>query len=186
MKPRNEQIIQRTKCWIEKFIIAHNICPFAKRVFDEDSIAYRVINETDVEKQLHVLIDACVQLDSEESIETALVIFPHGLENFDEYLDFLALANALLKRMSYEGVYQLASFHPEYCFEGANTDDPENYTNRSPYPMLHLIRESSLEKALQHYPDPEQIPVRNMDYLRRMGLIKARSFLSQCLETKFS
>ncbi len=164
----NQHIVTRTKNWLGSFIIEHNICPFAKRVYDNDSIDYCVIHSAVLQTQLEGLIEACEKLDSDASIETSLLIYPQGLEAFDDYLDFLALANALLHKQGYEGIYQLASFHPDYCFAGVDNDDPANFTNRSPYPMLHLIRENGLEKALQHYPNPENIPQRNIDYLRKM------------------
>jgi len=91
-------------------------------------------------------------------------------ENFDDYLDFLEISNQLLIDQGYEGVFQLASFHPDYCFADTSPDDPANYTNRSPWPMLHIIREASLEQVLQNYPNPEDIPQRNIDYCRQLGL----------------
>ena len=92
-----------------------------------------------------------------------------GLEDFDDYLDFLAVAEALLVEQGYEGTYQLASFHPDYCFDGAEQDDPANFTNRSPWPMLHLLREAGLEQALAHYPEPEAIPERNIERMGQLG-----------------
>lgn len=176
-------IITQTKHWINSFIIGHNICPFAKREFDSNHIHYEVVNEPSLENQLQSLMIACEQLDSDNTIETSLLIFPKGLSSFDNYLDFLTLANDLMHKQGYEGLYQLASFHPDYCFaevdEGVDEDDASNYTNRSPYPMLHLIREDSLEKALQNYPNPENIPVRNIEYLRTLGNEKIQEILKK-------
>jgi len=176
----NTSIISATKQWITTFIIQHNVCPFAKHEYDNDNIAYLVIDEDLLENQLHALIVACQELDSDKTIETSLLILPEGLKDFDDYLDLLALANELMHKQGYEGVYQLASFHPDYCFEGVDADDASNYTNRSPYPMLHLIREASLEKALKNYPHPENIPVRNIKYLRELGSEQAKKILKQC------
>ncbi len=183
-KQTPEVVIQHTKNWLENVIIGHNICPFAKRVFDADTIHYEVIESAQIEEQLQTLISTCQLLDVNSEIETSLLIYPQGLDNFDDYLDFLALANALLEKQGYEGIYQLASFHPEYCFEGVDADDASNYTNRSPYPTLHIIQEESLEKALENYPEPEKIPERNIEYTRQLGQIKMQELLELSLELK--
>jgi len=176
--PKTE--ITHTQSWLKDIIIAHNICPFAKREFDKGSIHYELIDSSKIEEQLQALISNCKALDSNEEIETSLLIFPHGLNSFDDYLDFLALANALMEKQGYEGVYQLASFQPNYCFEGVTEDDASNYTNRSPYPTLHLIREVSLEKVLESYPNPEKIPERNIEYTRELGIEKMQKMLDNC------
>jgi len=182
----HQEIIAHSKNWLSRFIIQHNICPFAKREFDKGTIHYAVIDENKIEEQLQALILACNQLDNDSAIETTLVIFPQGLNEFDDYLDFLEIANALMHKQGYEGVYQLASFHPEYCFEGVETDDASNYTNRSPYPMLHLIREASLEKVLTKYPHPEKIPERNIEYTRGLGRKALENLLIGCKTDKKS
>lgn len=175
--PKNIEIITQTKTWLNSFIIKHTICPFAKREFERNRIHYEVVGSHQLEEQLQALIRACRQLDVNSEIETSLLIFPEGLNDFDDYLDFLALANALMHKQDYEGVYQLASFHPDYCFEGVEQEDASNFTNRSPYPMLHLIREANLEKVLENFPDPENIPLRNIEYLRQLGVEKIKELL---------
>ena len=100
-------------------------------------------------------------------VETVIVIYPTGLESFFDYLDFLETANELLIEEGYEGTYQLASFHPDYCFDEVKQDDPSNYTNRSPYPILHILREASLERVLQSYKEPESIPENNINLARK-------------------
>jgi len=177
-----EKAIQHTKNWLKTVIIAHNICPFAKREFDKESIHYEVIHSAEMEEQLQSLISNCQLLDSDKNLETSLLIFPKGLNDFDDYLDFLAMANALLEKQGYEGIYQLASFHPNYCFEGVEADDASNYTNRAPYPTLHLIREASLEKVLENYPEPEKIPQRNIEYTRQLGSQAMQNMLDKCLQ----
>lgn len=177
-----EKIIAQTKSWVKNVIIQFNICPFANPVFQKDRIQYSVIPYTDTETNLQALIDACEQLDSHDEIETTLLIYPNTYTKFEDYLDFLALADALLIEQGYESIYQLASFHPNYCFQDAPTDDPANYTNRSPYPMLHLIREAGIEQALQNYPNPEAIPVRNIKLTRDLGLQKMQELLNNCLQ----
>ena len=178
-----KDIISQTKKWLSGFIIEHNICPFAKREYDNDSIHYEVVLSDKLENQLQELIYSCEQLDKSEAIETSLLILPNGLGNFDDYLDFLELSNDLMHQQGYEGVYQLASFHPDYCFEGVDADDASNFTNRSPYPMLHLIREASLEKVLAHYPNPENIPSRNIGYTRELGAVMLQKLLASSRKT---
>jgi hypothetical protein len=133
-----------------------------------------------MEMCLENLIDECARLDENENIETTLLIYPKAFANFDEYLDFVEIAERLLEVEDYEGIYQLASFHPNYCFEGSNENDAANYTNRSPYPMLHLLREESLEKALETYPNPENIPENNIKLTRELGLQKLKETLAAC------
>ena len=175
-------IIDVTKNWLESVIIAHNFCPFAGTTFLQDSIHYVVISSTNTENSLHTIIDECVYLDNNNLTETSLLIFPDSLAGFDEFLDFIEIANNLLDEQGYTGIYQLAHFHPDYCFEGETGDDPANFTNRSPYPMLHLIREQSLEQALKNFPDPESVPERNIEYAREMGFDKMNNLLKKCFE----
>jgi hypothetical protein len=172
--------IEDTKKWLKTVVIAHNICPFAKRVFDNGSIHFTIENSTEMEMCLENLLDECARLDENENIETTLLIYPKTFANFDEYLDFVEIAERLLEVEDYEGIYQLASFHPNYCFEGSNENDAANYTNRSPYPMLHLLREESLEKALENYPNPENIPENNIKLTRELGLQKMKETLAAC------
>ncbi|MGB4499260.1 MAG: DUF1415 domain-containing protein [Methylococcaceae bacterium] len=172
--------IEETKKWLETVVIAHNICPFAKRVFDGGGIHFATENSTDVETCLENLLDECARLDENDTIETTLLIYPKAFTNFDEYLDFVEIAERLLEVEDYEGIYQLASFHPNYCFEGSTDTDAANYTNRSPYPMLHLLREESLEKALENYPNPENIPENNIKLTRELGLQKMKETLAAC------
>ncbi len=180
-----KQIIKQTEVWLGSFIIKYNICPFARREYELGRIHYAVIESNDTKKCLELFFEECIRLDSGMEIETTLVIFPHHFLQFEDYLDFLALAETLLIEQNYEGIYQLASFHPHYCFEGKSTMDPANYTNRSPYPMLHLIRESSLEQALQSFPHPEKIPERNINLTRQMGLKKLQAILKESYNTQY-
>jgi hypothetical protein len=172
--------IEDTKKWLKTVVIAHNICPFAKRVVDNGSIHFAIDNSTNMEMCLENLLDECTRLDENENIETTLLIYPKTFADFDEYLDFVEIAQRLLEVEDYEGIYQLASFHPNYCFEGSTDTDAANYTNRSPYPMLHLLREESLEKALENYPNPENIPENNIKLTRELGLQKMKETLAAC------
>lgn len=158
-----------TRQWVETFVVARNVCPFAGREVARDTIRYVILDAGDWEQALLTLVAECERLDETPAIETTLLVLTPGLEAFDDYLDFLEVAEALLADQGYEGTYQLASFHPDYCFADAAPEDPANFTNRSPFPMLHLLREAGLERALSHYPDPEAIPERNIAALRDVG-----------------
>lgn len=175
-----ERMIKQTQCWLDSVIIEHNICPFAKRERDKGSIRFTVDESSELSQVLENLILECERLDENPEIETTLFILAKVGQDFNDYLDFLDIANQLLIEQGCEGVYQLASFHPDYCFADSNVDDPANYTNRSPYPTLHIIREKSLEKALQSYPEPELIPERNIDYCQNLGLEKMQKMLAAC------
>lgn len=177
---KDERCINATRSWLKNIIIEYSICPFAKRELERGSIRFSVRQDSDIEQCLLNLMRECDRLDTDESIETTLLIYTDAFTGFDDYLDFLELAETLLHEQGYEGIYQLASFHPDYCFEGADPDDPANYTNRSPYPMLHLLRESSIEQAVNAYPDPENIPQRNTEFTRKLGLAKMQALLSTC------
>ncbi|MCW8880213.1 MAG: DUF1415 domain-containing protein [Kangiellaceae bacterium] len=165
----NQKIISAVKYWILHTIIGFNFCPFAKREYDRDAIHFELVDDHNTQEQLHALVNEFSRLDQCPSIETAIVIYPTGLESFFDYLDFVELANELLVEQGYEGTYQLATFHPDYCFEDVAQDDVSNFTNRSPYPLLHIIREASLEKVLAKYPSPEQIPEKNVELARIKG-----------------
>jgi len=162
--------VQQTKRWLQDVIIENNFCPFAKKEFDAGRIRFVDCEETEKEKILSALIDECQRLDTDRAIETTLIIFSRGLNDFDQYLNIVELADELMNLQGYEGVYQLATFHPGYVFAGADEMDAANFTNRSPLPLLHLIREASLEQALINYPDPESIPENNINKARELGM----------------
>jgi hypothetical protein len=163
-------------------IIALNFCPFARREVEAGRVHFQVSNDVNIEDALHSVVDEFQRLDISPEIETTLLIFANGFNKFDDYLELLELANELLVAMHYEGIYQLASFHPDYCFAGERENHAGNYTNRSPYPMLHLIREGSLERVLENYPDPETIPERNIKVASEKGAEQMQSMLQRCLE----
>lgn len=180
--PEVADVIAQTKKWLSSIVISHGLCPFAKSEFDNNRIHYAVIEERDLEGQMAALLAECAALDEDESRETSLLIFPSAFVDFEDYLDGLALANDLLKDQGYEGIYQLASFHPQYRFKGAGRNDPANYTNRSPYPMLHILREASVEHALKNYPSPNKIPERNIQFMQGLGLATVEEMLSKCYD----
>ncbi len=176
-----ELVIQQTTAWVSDFIVAHNICPFARKELQRGGIHYEVFQEHRIEVALTELIELCQLLDKNGDIGTVLFILPSSFIIFNDYLDLLDMANDLLIKQGYEGIYQLASFHPDYCFEGVDCDDASNYTNRSPYPMLHIIREAELEKALENYPNPEAIPERNIACCRKLGSAALADILQACM-----
>ena len=167
----SQQVIDRTKKWIIDVVIGCNLCPFAANVVKLQSIFYKVEPSTDLNTCLDSFEYEMKRLDNDESIETCLLIFPNAFGKFDDYLDLLSLAEKQLEKKGYEGVYQVASFHPLYLFTGTDENDPANYTNRSIYPMLHLLREESIDKALENYKSPENIPERNINFAREKGLV---------------
>jgi len=166
----NEQIIQQTKKWIEKVVVGNNFCPFAVRELAQESIRYVVC-----EKKAHE-----VEYLENQDIETTLIIFNDDFKAFNSFWGFVRMCNQLLIDYGYEGIFQLANFHPEYRFARSAADDPANYTNRSPYPMLHILREASVEKAVANYPDAEHIPQRNITHARKEGLTRMKRGLEDC------
>ncbi len=185
MVSKNELIvIANTEHWLKELIIAHQLCPFASAVVNNGQLHFCVNYDLNTAERLSSLMIECSLLDQSNHIETSLFICANGLEQFDDYLDFLEIAKQLLISQDYEGVYQIASFHPNYCFAETDPNDPSNYTNRSPYPMLHILREASLEQAIASYPDPENIPDRNIALTRQLGNAKLQALLSACLQPK--
>ena len=166
----SEQIIDRTRKWIIDVVIGCNFCPFAANVVKQQTIFYKVEENTEMDACLASFVNEMQRLDNDPNIETSFLIFSNAFQQFDDYLDLVSLAEKLLERKGYGGVYQLASFHPLYLFANSDEDDPANYTNRSIYPMLHLLREESIDKALANYKDPESIPVRNANFAKEKGL----------------
>ena len=172
-----------TENWVKQVIMKFNLCPFARREVERASIRYAVVEEHKPKAVLLALLAECALLDEQPAIETTLVILPRGFEGFYAYLDLVDLAEEMLLEQGYEGKYQLASFHPDYCFEGEPQDDAANYTNRSPYPTLHLIREASMALVLADYPDPHTIPERNVEFARRKGADFFVKLLASCTKS---
>lgn len=168
----DQDILSATKLWLEQAVIGLNLCPFAKAVHVKGQIRYAISHATDT-TELHDALTEEINLllnTPADQIDTTLLIHPQVLTDFFEYNDFLERADRLLVKLDADGALQIASFHPDYQFQGTQSDDLENYTNRSPYPILHLIREASIDKALASYPDPDNIYQRNIDTLNRIGL----------------
>lgn len=166
----NEIIVTKTKSWITNVVVACNFCPFAAREIKRGSIHYEVISEATSKAVLEATLEIFLLLDKNEQIETSLLILSESFSEFNEYLDLVEKAETLLTKKNYEGIYQIASFHPKYIFAGSNENDPSNYTNRSPYPMLHFLREDSVTKAIAGYTDIENVPKRNIAFTNEKGL----------------
>ena len=171
MKQEADAVVRATRNWLERAVIGLNLCPFAKAVHVKNQVHYAVSDATDPAQLLVELageVDALLALDAAVR-ETTLLIAPDCLDDFLDFNDFLAQAQSLIRKRGLEGVIQLASFHPAYQFAGTDAADVTNCTNRSPYPTLHLLRETSIERAVQAFPQAEAIYEANMDRLRRLG-----------------
>ena len=166
----SSQAVTAIKNWITDMVIGHNFCPFAKQPMLQGKVRFAEQASKKQADVLQALIAECEYLDAHQDVETTLLILTKACADFYPYLDLLDMANELLAVSGYEGVYQLASFHPLYCFDGCEFDDVANYTNRSPWPLLHLIREASLETVLKNVEEPELIPERNIEQCERLGL----------------
>ena len=177
-----ETIIQQTADWINTVVAGCNFCPFAAKAIAKKSIRYLVLENANAKKTLETFIKELYYLDEEENTETSFLILPDSFGDFNAYLDLVDMAEQLLEKEDYEGIYQVASFHPQYCFAGASEDDPANYTNRSPYPMLHILREDSITKALKFFPNPETIPDRNIEFARQKGLQYMQMLRATCMD----
>jgi len=183
-----QDIIQQTQHWINEVVVGLNLCPFAASTIQQDSIEYIVAQEinngSSIEQHLQQVADCLNHLDKTASTETSLIIYQKGYENFDNYLDLYYLATQLVEDLNYSGVYQIASFHPEYRFEGSMENDAANFSNRSPYPMLHILREQSIEKAIENFPDIDSVPENNIKNLQQIGYDEMQRKLKKSLTRK--
>ncbi len=183
MENTHDQWIAQTRSWIREVVIGLQFCPFAAQPFQQDRIRYVVLDPAPLQAVLEAVIKEAYHLDQEPETETTLLILPEGYADFMDYLDMLDLCEQLLVDQGYEGIYQVASFHPRYQFADTDQDDPANYTNRSPHAMLHMIREDSITRVLEHYPDPENIPERNREVARAKGLVAMMALREACLSS---
>jgi hypothetical protein len=171
MTSNTSNIIQETQDWLIKAVIGLNLCPFAKAVHVKEQIKYVMSEATTVEQLLEDLAKELEFLAevSRERTDTILLIHPKVLNDFLDYNDFLELADQLLEDLDLDGELQIASFHPQYQFAGTEIDDITNFTNRSPYPTLHLIREDSIDEAVKAFPEAEAIFESNMQTMEKLG-----------------
>ena len=181
MSDKDFNPIEETQDWLIKAVIGLNLCPFAKSVHVKEQIRY-VVSEArsiealleDLSKELEYLAEV-----SPNKTDTTLLIHPYVLKDFLEYNDFLELADQLLEDMDLAGELQIASFHPDYQFADTEFDDITNFTNRSPYPTLHLIREDSIDKAVEAFPEAETIYETNMSTMKQLGLTGWKKLFSK-------
>ncbi len=180
-----EQIIETTKLWLERFVIGLNLCPFAKHPFKNDKIRYVIFEGDDLEKLTELLLKEAEELvhTTPSVLETTLIILPEILDEFEEYLDFVEMSEFIFAEVELEGVIQLASFHPDYQFDETEITDVENYTNRSPFPMLHLLREDSITRAIEAYPEVGDIPENNIDTMNKLGHTRVKQMLDDIIRT---
>lgn len=169
--------ILQTKAWLEQIVIGLNFCPFAKKEFVNNTIHYVDSQQTKIASAIDELASQFEHLANNPQLETSLVIYSQGFTDFEHYLELLDYSQDLLEDMDFEGEFQLASFHPDYCFADQSVDDVTNFTNKSPWPTLHIIREQSMSKVLATYKQPEQIPLNNMALARDKGY----QFFAHCL-----
>ena len=188
--PTKDSQIKTVERWLKDVVIGLNLCPFAARPFGDKEIRIEIFEGDTETGLLEMLQSELTMIDSkpidnrptdeqttennETGIETTLIVIPNMLHNFDTYNQFLDLVDALLDKFSWTGQYQIASFHPQYCFAETAPDSPENLTNRSPYPLLHIIREASIETALEHYSSPENIPDQNIEKMKALSIDEKR------------
>lgn len=175
--------VKQTIHWIQSMVIGLNFCPFAQREMDNNTARIEASTATTFADGLAQFMSEIEHLQLNPGTGTTLLIFPHCFDDFFDYLDFVDLANQLLEQSGYQGVYQLATFHPQYCFHGVAADDVTNYTNRSPYPMIHILREAMLDGAIAYYGDTETIPKNNIRRLQELGLAKVLSLMEQCKQS---
>ncbi|MBU3647457.1 MAG: DUF1415 domain-containing protein [Limnohabitans sp.] len=163
--------IEDTQKWLLEAVVGLNLCPFAKSVVVKDMVRYQVCASTDPEDLLALLREELLHLASADPtvLDTTLLIAPYALPEFLDFNDFLAACDAVLIELELDGVLQVADFHPRYQFGGTDVDDIENFTNRTPYPTLHLLREASIDKAVEAYPDAAMIFERNIEMLQQLG-----------------
>jgi hypothetical protein len=174
--------IDHTLHWIHSVVVGLNFCPFAKRELDRDRVRLHVCDSSKKKRVLDQCLLECQMLDDNQAIETSLLILSAGFKDFFSYMALLDQVERLLIDEGYDGIYQVASFHPDYCFAGEEADDAANYTNRSPYPLLHFLRESSLESAIASHREIGSIHADNISKARRMGYDTMKENLLSCFK----
>jgi len=182
------RVIDASQCWVETVVVRHGLCPFASRVLKNNGLRFFVSEATTNEALVDDLINELLHLShhSRDEVETSLLIHPYVLTDFQAYNDFLDVVDAIIDEAGLHGVVQVASFHPDYQFADSDEDDAANYTNRSPFPMLHLLREASIDEAVRDWTakgrNIEDIPLNNVETLRRMGVSLLEKQLLACKE----
>jgi uncharacterized protein len=181
MQTANDHVIALTHAWLEKVVIGLNLCPFAKAVYVKNQVRFVVSRANnsdalleDLERELRLLAEF-----APEKIDTTLLIHPNVLTDFLDYNDFLDVCDSVIEELELDGILQVASFHPQYQFADTEIDDVANFTNRSPFPTLHLLREESITRAVESFPDVGGIYEKNIAMLRRLGRESIEKLISQ-------
>ncbi|OYY40021.1 MAG: hypothetical protein B7Y07_04525 [Halothiobacillus sp. 24-54-40] len=177
---KNPIVIEAVRNWVLDVVITLNLCPFAKRELVKNRVRFELSIATDEEQLLQDLEAALRLMQHSPEIETTLLIHPDVLQHFFDFNQFLARADSRLAQLKLKGIFQIASFHPDYQFGGTQWDDAENFTNKSPYPVLHILREASLDAAIANYPEVDLIPERNIALLEHLGSLKLTALLHNC------
>ena len=172
--------IKAVRKWVESVVIDLQLCPFAAKVYLRQGVRFIYSTADSEEALLMHLHDELGLIEQDGSIDTTLLIHPHVLKSFEDYNQFLSTADELLEEMGLAGKFQIASFHPDYQFADTAYDDVENFTNRSPYPILHILNEDDVTKAIDAYPDIHSVPERNQQHLRALGPGKMKALLKSC------
>lgn len=183
--PQPTSPLQAMQTWVETWVIGQNLCPFARPSVEKGGLLLRLAHGAETEARLLELIQLVRDMEQQPEKESALLVLPQ-LVDFDDFLDELALAEALLETEGLHQQWQLASFHPDYRFEGEAAEDASHYTNRSPCPAWHLLRESVMSRATVHIEDPLAIPERNMRRMRALGVEQIKRMLAQLNDEKDS
>lgn len=179
-KHDSSEVERQVENWLTSIVIDLNLCPFAQAEYRKNKIRFKV---STAESEQEIVRDLIVELslvNKHDGIETSLLILPHALAEFEYFNDFLGFADSLLEEMNLDGVFQFASFHPDYRFADTEADDVENFTNKAPYPILHILRESSLDWAVEQHPDTEQIPLDNIALMNKLGREHMLKLLTAC------
>lgn len=175
----HDEPIAATRRWLERAVIGLNLCPFAKAVYVKQQVRL-VLSAATTSEALREELEAELRLlhaTDAQVTDTTLIVHPQVLGDFLDYNDFLDDADSALVALGLQGEFQIASFHPDYQFAGTHYDDVGNCTNRSPYPMLHLLREASVERAVAAFPDPDTIVERNLETMERLGVAGFKALL---------
>jgi hypothetical protein len=167
-----ELAIAQTRAWVRRAVVGLNLCPFARAVDVKDQVRYVHSDATDAETLLATL---CVELQrladtAPEQVDTTMIVHPRVFADFEDFNDFLELADAAVEDLNLDGILQVASFHPQFQFADTDPDDITNATNRAPWPTLHLLREESVDRAVAAFPEAEAIFERNMETLDKLGV----------------
>lgn len=174
-----QTMIEETGRWLKLLVIDHNLCPFAHKDYAQNRIYYAVMAEANDNAYYDSVVNEIERMIATAEISTTLLLWP-AAQSFDNFINLVGLAEHILTSHGWQHDFQLAHFHPNYCFSDSDINDAANYTNRSPYPMLHLLRSEDMEKVLSKYPKPENIPLRNIEHVRAMGTKQLVEILNDC------